>query len=105
MGIINWNEEMRTKNAQVYLCYMNSIWVPTCDAETWRLTLDWQGWVIPPPPTIGGNPISDQSSLQVFLFDDQFDEGHLRDNPVAAQEEVNATMAVMTEDPPLIKPN
>ncbi|KAI0516858.1 Presilphiperfolan-8-beta-ol synthase [Xylaria bambusicola] len=83
--IMRWDEETRTKYVQVDFCYISSIWVTTCDDEALRLTLDWQYWV--------------------FLFDDQFDEGHLRDDPVAAQEEVNATMAIMTDDQPLIQPD
>ena len=67
--------------------------------------------------------LTDDHISQVFLFDDrvlnslycipltpliiliEFDEGHLRDDPIAAQEEVDATMAIMTSDEPLIQPD
>lgn len=44
-------------------------------------------------------------TIGYFHYDDQFDDGHLRDDPVAAQEEVNATMSIMTDDAPLIDPD
>lgn len=34
----------------------------------------------------------------------EFDEGHLKDDPVAAQEELDQTMAIMEDDVPLITP-
>lgn len=33
----------------------------------------------------------------------EFDEGHLKDDPIAAQEEVSQTAAIMEEDAPLLK--
>lgn len=40
----------------------------------------------------------------VFLFDDQFDEGHLSSDPVAAQEEINKTLAIMEDTEPPVQP-
>ncbi|RYC55946.1 hypothetical protein CHU98_g10274 [Xylaria longipes] len=79
------DEKTSTKNTRVDLCYLASIWAPMGDEEALRMMLDWSHWV--------------------FLFDDQFDEGHLKDDPVTAQEEVNATMSIMTDDAPFIHPD
>ncbi|KAK6593101.1 hypothetical protein H4I95_11475 [Botrytis cinerea] len=37
---------------------------------------------------------------KVFLFDDQFDEGHLKEDPAAAAEEVKQTIAIMGGNAP-----
>ncbi|KAJ8121679.1 hypothetical protein ONZ43_g1933 [Nemania bipapillata] len=82
--VMKFDEKTNARNTRVDLCYLASIWAPDADEEALRMMLDWNHWV--------------------FLFDDQeFDEGHLREDPVAAQEEVDATMAIMTDDAPLIK--
>lgn len=79
--IMKMDEKTSAKNTRVDLCYLASIWAPDADEEALRMMLDWNHWV--------------------FLFDDQFDEGHLKEDPVAAQEEVDRTMAIM-EGAPLI---
>lgn len=38
------------------------------------------------------------------LTPEEFDEGHLKTDPVAAQDEVDKTTAIMDEGAPLIKP-
>ncbi|OTA61599.1 Presilphiperfolan-8-beta-ol synthase [Hypoxylon sp. EC38] len=80
--IMKMDEKTSAKNAKVDLCYLASIWAPDADDVALRMMLDWNHWV--------------------FLFDDQFDEGHLKEDPAAAQEEVDGTMAIMEEDSPLI---
>ncbi|KAI0169616.1 Presilphiperfolan-8-beta-ol synthase [Hypoxylon sp. FL1284] len=82
--LMNWDEKTSAKNTRVDLCYLASIWAPEADEDALRMMLDWNHWV--------------------FLFDDQFDEGHLKDDPIAAQEEVDATVAITEEGAPLIKP-
>ncbi|OTB10482.1 hypothetical protein K445DRAFT_70183 [Daldinia sp. EC12] len=82
--IMKMDEKASDKNSKVDFCYMICIWAPDADEEALRIMLDWNNWI--------------------FLFDDQFDEGHLKDDPVAAQQEVNATMAVMEDDSPLVRP-
>ncbi|KAI1159663.1 terpenoid synthase [Nemania serpens] len=84
--IMNMDEKTNAKNMRYDMCYFCSICVPTADEEALRMVLDWNHWVY-------------------FHYDDQFDDGHLRDDPVAAQEEVNATMSIMTDDAPLIDPD
>ncbi|KAI1479684.1 terpenoid synthase [Daldinia eschscholtzii] len=81
--IMKMDEKASDKNSKVDFCYMICIWAPNTDEEALRIMLDWNNWI--------------------FLFDDQFDEGHLKDDPVAAQQEVNATMAVMEDDAPPIQ--
>ncbi|KAK4444001.1 isoprenoid synthase domain-containing protein [Podospora aff. communis PSN243] len=63
------------KNAKVDLAFLASAWCYTCDESTLGVSMDWNHWV--------------------FLFDDQFDEGHLMVDPAAAAEEIEKTVAVM----------
>ncbi|KAI1419590.1 Presilphiperfolan-8-beta-ol synthase [Xylaria sp. FL1777] len=76
--IMNMDEKTSSRNTRVDLCFLASIWAPDADEEALRMMLDWNHWV--------------------FLFDDQFDEGHLKEDPIAAQEEVDRTMAIMEND-------
>ncbi|KAJ3557354.1 hypothetical protein NPX13_g9945 [Xylaria arbuscula] len=78
--IMKWDKKASAKNTRTDLCYLVALWAPTCDEEALRVMLDWQHWV--------------------FLFDDQFDEGHLRCDPIAAREEVDFMMTIMTDDAP-----
>ncbi|KAI2771552.1 terpenoid synthase [Daldinia loculata] len=82
--IMKMDEKTSAKNKRADLCYLCSLWAPDADAESLRVMLDWCHWV--------------------FVFDDQFDEGHLKDDPVAAQEEINENMAIMDENAQLIDP-
>ncbi|KAK8052035.1 Presilphiperfolan-8-beta-ol synthase [Apiospora rasikravindrae] len=82
--IMGMSDQMSARNAKVDLCYLASIWAPNANEEDLRMMLDWNHWV--------------------FLFDDQFDEGHLKVDPIAAQKEVDATMAIMEEAAPRISP-
>ncbi|KAK7702856.1 hypothetical protein SLS64_009467 [Diaporthe eres] len=54
---------------------MTAIWSPEADAESLRMILDYNNWV--------------------FLFDDHFDEGDLKDDFPAAQAEIAAYVAIM----------
>ncbi|KAK0613228.1 isoprenoid synthase domain-containing protein [Immersiella caudata] len=67
----NW----AAKNAKVDLAFLASAWCFTCDGGTLDLAMDWNHWV--------------------FLFDDQFDEGHLMTDLTAAEDEIEKTVAVM----------
>ncbi|KAI0892209.1 isoprenoid synthase domain-containing protein [Annulohypoxylon nitens] len=82
--IMNWDEETYAKYIKADFCYLSSMWAPDADEDALRFMLDLNYWV--------------------FLFDDQFDEGHLKDDPVAAQDELDQTMAIMEDDVPLIAP-
>ncbi|KAL3483007.1 Presilphiperfolan-8-beta-ol synthase [Aspergillus germanicus] len=75
--VILADEKWASRNSKVDLCYLASIWAPYCDEEALRMMVDWNHWV--------------------FLFDDQFDEGHLSMDLQAAQEEIDRTMAIMSD--------
>ncbi|KAG9254334.1 Presilphiperfolan-8-beta-ol synthase [Emericellopsis atlantica] len=82
--VMKFDKTTAAKNAKVDLCFLASIW--SADASEDRLVtmLDWNHWV--------------------FLFDDQFDEGHLMEDPAAAAEEVKQTIAIMGGDAPRYTP-
>ncbi|KAI0424115.1 Presilphiperfolan-8-beta-ol synthase [Xylaria sp. FL1042] len=80
--VYNLDENMAKRNAKADFAYMNAIWAPHADAEAYRMMVDWHHWV--------------------FAFDDQFDEGHLSDDSKLAQEEIDATIAIMSDDHPPI---
>ncbi|KAI0410412.1 Presilphiperfolan-8-beta-ol synthase [Xylaria grammica] len=82
--IMNMDEKTSAKNTRADFCFLASIWAPNADEEALRMLLDWNHWV--------------------FHFDDQFDEGYLRDDPVAAQEEIDQTMAIMEEGAAIYTP-
>ncbi|KGO75960.1 Terpenoid synthase [Penicillium italicum] len=81
--IIQADEKWASRNTKVDLAYLASIWAPTCDQEALRMMIDWNHWV--------------------FLFDDQFDEGHLSQDPEAAQEEINRTLEIMEDTQPPVR--
>ncbi|KAI1746642.1 Presilphiperfolan-8-beta-ol synthase [Xylaria castorea] len=80
--IYNLDETMAKRNAKADFAYMNAIWAPHADEEAYRMMVDWHHWV--------------------FAFDDQFDEGHLSDDSDLAQQEINATIAIMSDEHPPI---
>ncbi|KAJ5371987.1 hypothetical protein N7517_003993 [Penicillium concentricum] len=83
--IVNALQEDDEYGAKIYnldYAYMPAICVPYCDEAAFQILVDYNVWV--------------------FLFDDQFDEGDLRDNPVAAQEEIESTMAIMNGTRPSV---
>ncbi|EHK20868.1 uncharacterized protein TRIVIDRAFT_59217 [Trichoderma virens Gv29-8] len=49
--------------------FATAIWAPSAERDRFRTAVDWSNWV--------------------FYFDDQFDEGHLANHPVKAQEEID----------------
>ncbi|KAF3761240.1 hypothetical protein M406DRAFT_65720 [Cryphonectria parasitica EP155] len=71
-------EEEARKIPKMDLAYVASIWVPDADEEGLRMVVDWLYWI--------------------FFFDDQFDEGHLKDDPKGAKEEISATLSIMTSN-------
>lgn len=63
------------KNASIELGFLCSTWAPTANADALRTLFDYNHWV--------------------FLFDDQFDEGHLKDDPQAALREIETLADIM----------
>ncbi|KAM0124830.1 hypothetical protein ACHAO1_010889 [Botrytis cinerea] len=78
--VMNFNKAVAARNSKVDLCFLASIWAPDAPEDRLVMMLDWNHWV--------------------FLFDDQFDEGHLKEDPAAAAEEVKQTIAIMGGNAP-----
>ncbi|KAK0370381.1 hypothetical protein CLIM01_12258 [Colletotrichum limetticola] len=76
--ILSLSEAQARRNVQTNFAFMNAMWVPHADEDAYRTMIDWNNWV--------------------FAFDDQFDEGHLKDDPVKAVEELHATFAVLEDN-------
>ncbi|KAM7194816.1 Isoprenoid synthase domain containing protein [Rhypophila sp. PSN 637] len=75
--MMNQDSTWAGRNSKVDLAYLACIWSPDASEEDMRIIMDWNHWV--------------------FLFDDQFDEGHLRSDPVAAAEECDKNMAILEQ--------
>ncbi|KAK7956148.1 uncharacterized protein PG986_005370 [Apiospora aurea] len=84
--IMGMSDQMSARNTKVDLCYLASIWAPDANEEDLRMMLDWNHWIV----------------LNHFA---EFDEGHLKVDPIAAQKEVDATMAIMEDGAPRISPD
>ncbi|GME40823.1 Terpene synthase metal binding domain protein [Neofusicoccum parvum] len=80
--ILRLDEKEARRNSKADFTYMASVWIPDADEEALRVVVDWLHWV--------------------FYFDDQFDEGHLQENPEAAKVECEATLATMDDGHPTI---
>lgn len=63
------------KNQSVELGFLCSTWAPTANEDAMRTLFDYNHWV--------------------FLFDDQFDEGHLKADPEAALREIQKMTDIM----------
>ncbi|KAI1386076.1 isoprenoid synthase domain-containing protein [Hypoxylon trugodes] len=82
--VMKMDEKTSARNVGMDFCYLMSIRAPDADEEALKMITNWVQWV--------------------FYFDDQFDEGHLRDDPAAAEEEIDKTTAIMDEAAPLVTP-
>ncbi|KAL7934326.1 terpenoid synthase [Trichoderma chlorosporum] len=60
--------------------YAAAIWAPSAEKDRYRTAVDWANWV--------------------FYFDDQFDEGHLANDPVKAREEINSILSILNDEAP-----
>ncbi|KAK8080608.1 hypothetical protein PG997_008426, partial [Apiospora hydei] len=89
-SIMGMSDQMSARNTKVDLCYLASIWAPDANEEDLRMMLDWNHWHLP---------------LAILNHFAEFDEGHLKVDPIAAQKEVDATMAIMEDDAPRISPD
>ncbi|KAH0491851.1 hypothetical protein TgHK011_003256 [Trichoderma gracile] len=58
-----------------------AVWAPSADKDRFRTAVDWANWI--------------------FYFDDQFDEGHLANDPAAAQAEIDSILAILDDKPNL----
>ncbi|OQE12429.1 hypothetical protein PENVUL_c001G07706 [Penicillium vulpinum] len=81
--IFQANQKWIEKNSKVDLVYLSAMWTPNCNAAELAIVADWNQWG--------------------FLFDDQFDEGHLQIDPAAAQDEIDLTLAIMSDCQPPVQ--
>ncbi|KAK8134482.1 hypothetical protein PG984_006494 [Apiospora sp. TS-2023a] len=70
------------RNSRADFTYLVSWWAPRCDAEALRTMVDWQHWAFP--------------------WDDQFDEGHLKDDVFQAANNIIQTLSVLDDNYPII---
>lgn len=82
VSVLGLDEEEAIRVSKADFTYLAAMWVPDGDEEGLRVVTDWLHWV--------------------FYFDDQFDEGDLKDDPEAAKAEVLATLATMDEGHPVV---
>ncbi|QGI88298.1 hypothetical protein CEK25_003254 [Fusarium fujikuroi] len=73
--VINADAKWASRNKRVDFTYLASIWAPDCSAFALRTSADWNSWA--------------------FLFDDQFDEGHLSNDLEGAINEIARTREIM----------
>ncbi|KAK8001560.1 Presilphiperfolan-8-beta-ol synthase [Apiospora marii] len=79
--ILGYSEKQAARNSRADFAYMVSWWVgPHCDAETLRLLIDWNHWA--------------------FYWDDQFDEGHLKDDIYGSAREIIYMMSLLDDGHP-----
>ncbi|KAF4961243.1 hypothetical protein FGADI_480 [Fusarium gaditjirri] len=74
-SVINADAKWASRNKRVDFTYLASIWAPDCSAFALRTSADWNSWA--------------------FLFDDQFDEGHLCNDLDGAVNEIARTREIM----------
>ncbi|KAF5685301.1 presilphiperfolan-8-beta-ol synthase [Fusarium denticulatum] len=74
-SVINADAKWASRNKRVDFTYLASIWAPDCSAFALRTSADWNSWA--------------------FLFDDQFDEGHLCNDLDGAINEIARTREIM----------
>ncbi|KAF9637887.1 hypothetical protein BFW01_g8783 [Lasiodiplodia theobromae] len=82
VSVLGMDEEEAIRVSKADFTYLAAMWVPDGDEEALRVVTDWLHWI--------------------FYFDDQFDEGDLKDDPEAAKAEVLATLATMDEGHPVV---
>ncbi|KXJ85099.1 isoprenoid synthase domain-containing protein [Microdochium bolleyi] len=81
--ILKQRKEWTSKNRKANFTFLASLWAADVDEEALKVRVDYNNWVI--------------CSTYIFLFDDQFDEGHLSTRHEAAYEEIQATLSLMDD--------
>ncbi|ORY57507.1 isoprenoid synthase domain-containing protein [Pseudomassariella vexata] len=84
-SVLGYDEKAAHRNSRADFTYLVSFWAPNGDAEALRTLVDWQHWAFP--------------------WDDQFDEGHLKENTVAAAEEIIHMISLLDDSHPAISPD
>ncbi|MCJ1268539.1 hypothetical protein MMC22_008427 [Lobaria immixta] len=75
--VLHADEKWAAKNTKADFAHLVALWAPYCDEEALRMMTDYNNWA--------------------FLFDDQFDEGHLSKDPALAQEEIDRTWEILED--------
>lgn len=79
---LSMSEKQSARNSRADFTYLVSWWAPDCDAEALRNMVDWNHWAFP--------------------WDDQFDEGHLKEDlHGAARNIINMTSILDDCHPPV----
>lgn len=65
--------------------YFSGFWVPDVGPDEFTTTIDYCNWV--------------------WAFDDPFDEGSMKNDPVQIQKAADQLMSIMSDNPPNFKPN
>jgi len=78
-------EKQAQRNARADFTFLVSWWAPNADAEALRTLVDWQHWAFP--------------------WDDQFDEGHLKNDLVKAAEDIIHMTSILDDSHPPIPEN
>ncbi|KAH9236440.1 hypothetical protein K456DRAFT_1721796 [Colletotrichum gloeosporioides 23] len=76
------NDEQKSRHSRADFAYLVSWWAPKCDAEALRTMVDWQNWA--------------------FVWDDQFDEGHLKEDLHAAACNIINMTSILDDCHPLV---
>ncbi|KAJ0359945.1 hypothetical protein COL26b_014216 [Colletotrichum chrysophilum] len=78
--IYHLSDAQAKKHSRANFAFMNAMWIPYADEESFRVMLDWNNWEIV-----------------------EFDEGHLKDDPIKAQKELDAHMAILEDKNPPVQ--
>ncbi|KAI8243934.1 Presilphiperfolan-8-beta-ol synthase [Colletotrichum sp. SAR 10_96] len=81
--VFQFDETAAKKNVKADFALMCALSAPYADEEALRMMVDWHNWV--------------------FIFDDQFDEGHLKNDPVKAMEELDAHWSILEDRSPPVQ--
>ncbi|KAI8631481.1 isoprenoid synthase domain-containing protein [Xylariaceae sp. FL1651] len=83
--LVKMDPKMAKILTKAQFAYLISLSAPEADPEAFRMAVDWCIWA--------------------FVFDDQFDEGWMRDRTIESAEEMIETLAIMDDTYPPVDPN
>ncbi|KAH7037064.1 isoprenoid synthase domain-containing protein [Microdochium trichocladiopsis] len=80
--ILRLDDKVAFRNSKADFAFLTASWIPDATEDALYVIQIWQEWV--------------------FFFDDQFDEGHLSQNPLKAAEEVVEALTVLDTSYPIL---
>ncbi|KAJ0280091.1 hypothetical protein CBS470a_008908 [Colletotrichum nupharicola] len=92
--IYHLSDAQAKKHSRANFAFMNAMWIPYADEESFRVMLDWNNWVF---------AFDDRMWAWYTLASIEFDEGHLKDDPIKAQKELDAHMAILEDKNPPVQ--